>query len=351
MQEPVEKRFYLEDFRNRAILFHVDDARELDAVAGGVLSDLIDNPTLVLVVARHFSRKQRPVRLRQREVKRDAGALVPVSARLFDDYRVDVQRPRGLFGARALAFSTLLACRLGVSKVVIVDPRGGLEGTHGPRSFVHAASLARLCRSGEDVDDWTAAELGELLSALRQGVEAVNLCTLEGLGEELFTYQGSGTLLTTEEYCSVAPLGVEHFREAERLLTRGEREGFLLERTEEQRLELLLTGYGAWFGGTRLAGVCGLETNDYARQKIGEIVGLYTITRFQGEGVGVRMVEFLIDVARKRKLKGLFAATSSLRAAAFFQRLGFEPSDPDRVPKIKWTGRRGPLPLVFWRDL
>ncbi len=358
--EPAEKQFYLKDFRNRAILFHVEDARQLQRHAAGMLADLKDNPTLVIVVARRFPRragrsaaaKRRPLRIARRDFEEDPTALVPLAERLMSDDRVDVYLPRGLVGARALAYSRRLATRLGVSKLVVVDERGGLDAGSGTRSFVHAAALARVVRAEEDCGDWGLAELQQLLAAVRSGIEAVNLTTAEGVSEELFTYQGSGTLVTAEEYCTVDRLGVEHFHEAERLLARGEREGFLLSRSEEQKHRLLLAGYGAWFGGTRLAGVCGLETADYTRRRVGEVVGLYTITRFQGEGVGVRMIDHLIDVAREGGLRALFACSSNQRAVAFFERCDFEQVAPEKVPSAKWVGRRGDtMPVVLWRDL
>lgn len=348
--EPVEKQFYLKDFRNRAILFQADDARDVDA--SGVVEELVENPTFVIVVAKQFRRTARPLRVGRRDLANHPAALVPLTARLLGEHLVYVRLPRGLSSPRALGFSRVLAARLGVSKLVVVDERGGLDGTHGVRSFVNAAALQRLCRSEEDVGDWSSAELGQCLQALGSGIGAVNLTTAEGLAEELFTYHGSGTLFTDEEYCTVARLGVEHFAEAERLLVRGERDGFLLARSEEERLRLLLGGYGAWFGGIRLAGVCGLETEIYTGHRVAEIVGLYTITRFQGEGVGVRMLDHLIEVAVERRLKALFACTSSPRAAAFFERCGFEAVEPEAVPKAKWVGRRSTtIPLVFWRDL
>lgn len=348
--EPVEKQFYLKDFRNRAILFHVDDARDLEGHR--VIAELVDNPTFVVIVAKQFRRNARPLRVSRRDLARHPAALVPLTARLLDERLVHVRMPRGLSSPRALAFSRELALRFGVSKLVVVDERGGLEGSHGVRSFVNAASLHRLCRSEDDDRNWSLAELGQCLQAIQSGVDAVNLTTAEGLAEELFSYQGSGTLFTDEEYCTVDRLGVEHFAEAERLLSRGEREGFLLARTEEERLRLLLGGYGAWFGGARLAGVCGLETELYAGHRIGEVVGMYTITRFQGEGVGVQMIDYVMDVASKRRLKAVFACTSNARAAAFFQRCRFEQVEPEVIPKAKWIGRRSStIPLVFWRDL
>lgn len=352
--EPAEKQFYLKDFRNRAILFHVEDARSFQKKAAAVLAELLDNPTMLIVVARRFPRKKKrgPLRLARRDFTRSPLALVPLSERLMSDHRVDVYLPRGLKGARALAYSRELAARLGVSKMVVVDERGGLDAGSGTRSFVHASALARVCRADEDCGDWSHAELMQLLAAVRSGVDAVNLTTAEDVGEELFTYQGAGTLITAEEYCTVDRLGVEHFHEAERLLVRGEREGFLLGRSREQKQRLLLAGYGAWFGGTRLAGVCGLETEAYRRRRLGEVVGLYTITRFKGEGVGVRMIDHLLEVAREQGLKALFACSSSDRAVAFFERCGFHRVDPDEVPSVKWEGRRSDtMPVVLWRDL
>ena len=350
--EPAEKQFYLKDFRNRAILFHVEDAGKFERHAGAVLAELNDNPTLVIVVARRFPRKRRALRLARRDFERGSTALVPLSERLMESCRADVYLPRGLVGARALAYSRQLAVRLGVSKLVIVDERGGLDAGSGTRSFVHAAALARVVRAEEDCGDWSLAELQQLVAAVRSGIEAVNLTTAEGVGEELFTYQGSGTLVTAEEYCTVDRLGVEHFSEAERLLARGEREGFLLPRDEEQKHRLLLAGYGAWFGGTRLAGVCGLETELYSRRRVGEVVGLYTITRFQGEGVGVRMIDHLIDVAKEDGVRALFACSSNQRAIAFFERCGFDRVEPEKVPPSKWIGRRSDsMPVCLWRDL
>lgn len=350
--EAAEKQFYLRDFRNRAILFHVEDARELERHAADVLADLHDNPTQVIVVAKRFPKKRRPLRVARLDFEKAPTSLLPLTARLMSDHRVDVHWPHGLAGARALAYSRQLAVRLGISKLVVVDKRGGLDAGSGPRSFVHVAALSRVVRAEEDCGDWGLAELQQVLLAVRSGVDAVNLTTAEGVEEELFTYHGSGTLVTAEQYCTIGRLGVEHFHDAERLLARGERQGFLMPRSEELKYRLLLGGYGAWFGGTRLAGVCGLETEAYRRSRLGEVVGLYTITRFQGEGVGVRMIDHLVGLASDARLRALFACSSNARAVAFFERCGFHQVEPDRVPSAKWVGRRADsLPVVLWRDL
>ena len=237
--------------------------------------------------------------------------------------------------------------------MVVVDPRGGLQGRGGRRSFVSGGTLARLCGpAASAATGWTRGELRELLAGVRGGIESINLTTAEGLQSELLSYEGDGTLVTDHRYCTVGVLGIEHYREAHRLLERGERDGFLLKRSEEEKTRLLVTGYGAWFGATHLSGVASLEIASYRRARVGEVAGLYTITRFQGEGVGVRIIEHLVQVGRSRGLRALFACTSSPRAASFFDRNGFTEVAPSRVPDVKWKGRRGSArPVVLWRDL
>ena len=58
---------------------------------------------------------------------------------------------------------------------------------------------------------------------------------------------------------------------------------------------MLATAYGAIICNRHLAGVAGLLTAPYAEDRVGEIVGLYTITRFKGEGIGDRLIE--VDLA------------------------------------------------------
>lgn len=345
-----EKRFYLNSFRHRGILFHVEDARSLRTVAG-LLTELVDNPTnIVICAARGLPRGA--VTLNTADLKAGGDGLASIALQLLESRKADVRRPAGLLGARGLAFSVALASRLGVHKLVIVDPRGGLDGHDGRRGFVNTRELARWCRGQDTVGQWSVAELDSLAQALKGELRAVNLTTVANLEEELFSYEGAGTLITGEDYCRVGALGIDDFHEAERLLARGEREGFLLPRDARARARLLLCGFGAWFEGGRLAGLVGLETDAYRRARVGEVVGLYTITRFKGEGVGVQLLQHLDRVGVEAGLRALFACTRNPRAADFFLRNGFSEVEPERLPPSKLAGRAAEtLPQSFWRPL
>jgi amino-acid N-acetyltransferase len=235
-----------------------------------------------------------------------------------------------------------LTTRLRVLKLVIVEAAGGIATPHGGAlSFMDDAMLSAVLHAGGA--EWAGLHgrrdtLQSVQAALRGGVRAVNLCTLDGLAHELFTYEGSGTLFTLADYCHVERLGIDDFEEVERLLQRGQREGYLKDRSPEQIARILLEGYGAQIGSGHLAGVCGLETDAYEADRAGEIVGLYTITRFKGEGVGVRLIDRVMQDARAAKLRYVFAVTVDSRAQAFFERRGFRLVSPDDVPPAKWIG-------------
>ncbi len=330
-----------------------DDDAVVNSLA--VIADLVANPTLVLVVAPRFPKRIKPVYLAAADLARSSSAFADVGAKLISSGVAWVRCPRDLQRSSSLAYSRRLAERLRFDKLVVCDARGGIEIGGRKRSFINARSLERLISGhSRSLGTWRRAELRELVGAAVGGDgPSVNLTTVEGLEEELFTYEGSGTLITLGEYCEVDKLGAGDFVDALGLLRRGEREGFLLARSEQQRIRLLLTGYGAWFENDRLAGVASLETDQYLRTKLGEIRGLYAITRFAGEGVGKRIVAHLVAEGRRLGLKALFACTANARAASFFERGGFEQVPESKLPRRKW--REGPKrkkkPLVFWLDL
>jgi amino-acid N-acetyltransferase len=182
----------------------------------------------------------------------------------------------------------------------------------------------------------------------------VNLCTLAGAPRELFTYTGSGTLCTHADYCTVQRLGIDDFEEVERLIERGQREGLLKLRTADEIAVMLINGYGATIGAHHLAGICALVTEPYAGAHAGEIVGLYTITRFKGEGVGGRLIGRVLDDARHAQLAYVFACTTEERAQLFFERQGFRRVGTEHVPAAKWAAydpQRKAQVAVFRFDL
>ena len=97
----------------------------------------------------------------------------------------------------------------------------------------------------------------------------------------------------------------------------------MLPRSPGQIEGILPSCFGYHVGDEHLAGICSLLTDPYRRDRTGEITALYTLTRFQGEGVAAELIKAIIKEAKARKLKYVFACTSEERAARFFSKLKF----------------------------
>src|SRR5262249_22155356 len=110
------------------------------------------------------------------------------------------------------ALAQKLAARLRVHKLILVEDAGGVtDPSRTQISFMDGDMLDARLHRGEAESAGLAHRRQTLEAvghALDDGVAAVNLCTLDGLARELFTYEGSGTLFTHEDYCRVAPLGI-----------------------------------------------------------------------------------------------------------------------------------------------
>ncbi|MFN8544836.1 MAG: GNAT family N-acetyltransferase [Candidatus Binatia bacterium] len=381
-----EKDFYLEEFRGKSVLVALSPAvvaarPDLTPLARAV-ADLVRNGARVLVwwpVRRPGAERRLLAALgraralaRRRGVRRPPAPVVRTGADEIGELdgdaalRGDVwahvrQRRLCVLAVRGKPVfprhPTAVALALRVSKMVLIDAQGGLAPGRATLSFVDESLLETLVRQGEA--EWSGlgdrrAVLVAVRAALAGAVEAVNVCTLEGIAEELFSYEGSGTLFTKGDYCRVGPLGLDDFAQAERMLERGQREGLLKLRTHEEIADILGSGFGATISERHLVGVAALLTAPYAAERAGEIVGLYTITRFKGEGIGDRLIRRILDEAAARNLAYVFAVAVDERAQHFFIREGFARAGADDVPEAKWDGydaRRRSRVGVFRLDL
>src|SRR5262245_19688553 len=370
-----EKEFYLEEFRGRSVLIAVAPAtvaaRAPLKSLGAAVSALVRNDTPVLVWRPHVvPRSERrllaalgraPKKVpRRRRKKRRARRRLP--SPLLRASVTDLEPSRHPALLKSALWSRLrgsglcvlavggfavfprhplgLAVALGVPKVVLVEPRGGLDADGMRLSFVDENVLETVLQQGQA--EWSGlgdrrALLMAVRAGLEGGVEQVNLCPPDGVADELFTYAGSGTLFTEGDYARVGPLALDEFEQAERLLERGQREGVLKLRSPDDVAQVLGAGFGVTVCGRHLAGVAGLLTAPYAAERAGEIVGLYTINRFKGEGLGDRLVARILQEGETLGLDYLFACSVDAHAQQFFERQGVVRVIADDVPPGKWV--------------
>jgi len=328
-----EKSFYLSEFRGRTLAIAVP-AADLGSPAPleAVLKELEANGTRVVVISTQRGALEAVLGLRVL-----SGALPRLEAAV---WRAFAEVPRvGVAVAGSQSFAPAcrdIVLRLGVGKLVWIDREGGLLAPDGSReSFVDRAELeALLVSGGAGANARRLALLREIEEALDAGIAAVNVCTLEGLPDELFTYGGSGTLFTRERYVVVRRLCLDDYDAADDLIARGVAEGFLAPRPPHEIERVLTSGFGAFVEGRHLAGIGALLVTPQARAA--ELASLYTLTRFLGEGVGHHLVMHALERARALGCDYVFACTISDRVAGFFERSGFRRVEPDQIPAEKW---------------
>ena len=327
-----ERAFYLREFRGRTLAAAARPAALRDPrPLRRVVQTLTRNGTRILLLAP------------ERRVLRsclDAPLLTYASAGHPGGVEVslwEALRERGTAGLAVGGGDSFparcreVAQRLRLSKLILIEPQGGLRDPRGRRlSFVHGAELkALLHRGGPRV-----SLLRDIERLLEAGTETVNLCTAEGLGRELLTYEGSGTLFTRQRYVEVHPLGIEDFDAAQSLLQSGTRRGLLLERSRAELQRVLGSGFGAFLEGRHLAGLGALLVDPGG--DTGEIASLCAVSRFLGEGVGGELVGYALRRARSARLARVFACTISPQVGSFFEHQGFRPVAPETLPPGKW---------------
>ena len=329
-----ERDFYLAEFRGRtvAIALREADASGLECLQS-VVADLVANSTRVVLLSPEGGLLARA--LGDRVITSGASDWV---GSLWCLLREHGCAGVNLGGEGNLATACRRAAeRLGFAKLVWIDAVGPAAGDPtGSVSYVDRAALDQMLAASELAPERRALLL-EIFGMIEGGLPAVNLCSLEGLERELFSYAGSGTLFTRDGYTRVRDLRLHEFDAAHHLMLRGVTEGYLAPRSPEDQQRVLAHAFGVFVEDRYLAGIGALLPHP-GNAPSGEVASLYTVTRILGEGVGRHLIGFARDRARELGWTRLFACTTSETVGAFFLRSGFESAAADSLPDSKWQG-------------
>jgi N-acetylglutamate synthase-like GNAT family acetyltransferase len=352
-----EKSFYLEEFYGKSLLFALvppsgERLSELDSL-NRTLRELRHNQSRCILITSPRALPRLMQRLGRLAPRHAPLRFNPASGLRSRPYPPDsaisalwqALRADPIVAAEAEAndpgdlviFAQQLASRLRVFKLLLLDRAGGLvDGAGNRHSFVQIGRVRRILK-----DVYSAHRRGLVRAAYRAigaGVASVSLVSPHEVYEELFSFGGTGTIFTEGGYGNVRQISIEDFEEVEALIVRAQNEGFLLSRSEGEIARLLPSCFGYRIGDEHLAGLVSLLTEPYRRERAGEITALYTLTRFQGEGVAAELMNEVIKEARARRLRYVFACTTEQRAAHLFEHLSFRRVEPQAVSPAKWRG-------------
>jgi amino-acid N-acetyltransferase len=231
-------------------------------------------------------------------------------------------------GAQKLFFVTsrmgYSACSFSIPDTVTVAPDGRLA------NFSIADLDLFLSQNPDHEDDFDL--LRQARRACAAGVERVHI--LDGRAEgvllqEVFSNLGSGTMVYSNRYGGIRPMGPKDISDVLRIMHPFVERGILLPRTQSQ-LEENLQDFIVFEVDDSVHACAALHGYP---ERTGEIAGIAVDEHFTHLSIGPKLVDFLCDRARKNGLVSVFALTT--QTGDWFQKLGFVETDVSSLPEKK----------------
>lgn len=269
------------------------------------------------------------------EVRRIDGTAI---RQHLDSRRIVLLSPLGysptgeVFNLSAEEIATATAKELQADKLILLLEEPELRD--GKRQLISQLSLhdaAALLRSRRKLPDDTVKHLQHAIQACRSGVRRTHLVSRRRDGAlllELFTRDGSGTLITAETYEGLREAVIDDAGGILELIKPLEDEGILVRRSRE-RLEIEINHFLVIERDGTIIACAALypgETGKYA-----ELACLAVHEDYRNEGRGDALLKALEQRALARGKNTLFVLTT--RTAHWFRERGFVPGDIARLPR------------------
>jgi amino-acid N-acetyltransferase len=216
---------------------------------------------------------------------------------------------------------------LGAIKLFIVSAHGSLNITK-----LTPSETEELIKSNSAPSRQFQRELKLALKASKEGVHRIHI--IDGRDEgavlkELYSNLGVGTMIYTDEYDSIRAFRSGDLPYILRLMEPLMQKGVLIRRNPEQIQEKKDDYSVLEIDGSIRA--CG-ALHDWGDSQ-GEIAAVATELNYTDMGLGKKIVGFLVEKARKSKMKRVFVLTT--QSQDWFEALGFKEAALDTLPEQK----------------
>ncbi|WP_409524179.1 amino-acid N-acetyltransferase [Nitrincola sp. MINF-07-Sa-05] len=246
-----------------------------------------------------------------------------------------------LFNLSVEEVATRTATALKADKLILFGSENGIHDSRGDlRSELLVATAMRMVSQYlAKLDDPTAphTETSRLLQAAadacQSGVPRCHLINFQQDGaliEELFTRDGSGTMVIRESYEQVRVAGIEDVGGILELIAPLEAKGVLVRRSRE-RLEAEIERFTIVERDGAIIGCAALYP--FLDEQVGELACVAIDSNYQGGQRGDMLLNTLEEQARDMGLKSLFVLTT--RTAHWFVERGFRETSLDELPQEK----------------
>lgn len=230
------------------------------------------------------------------------------------------------------AVAVEIAKSLGAVKLIYLCTEGGVRGPKGViRQMTVEDAEAYLKKHRGELDAAATTKLMHAVRAGKEGVERIHIIDgreQEGLLGEVFSNEGIGTLIYTNEYQAIRPAQKKDVRAVHQLIQQGIRSEELVKRTRAD-IERTIGEYYV-FEVDKNPVACG-ALHMYPEENKAELASIYVDARYENQGIGGKLIHYAEGVARGRGVAVLFCL-STQAINYFVQRGGFKLGTPSDLP-------------------
>jgi amino-acid N-acetyltransferase len=228
--------------------------------------------------------------------------------------------------------ATQTAIALQADKLIAFSDRPGLLDKNG--SSINAADISTAKQLLVDSDNHQEQLLiRALINSAEKGVERCHCVSYQDDGallEELFTRDGSGTLISQDNYDQMRMASIDDVGGILGLIEPLEKNGTLVKRSREL-LETEIDHFTVLERDGMIVACAALYP--YPDNKMGEVACVATHPDYRGGQRGLRLLNALEKEASERKLQHLFVLTTV--TAHWFQEQGFIEGNLEQLPPTR----------------
>jgi amino-acid N-acetyltransferase len=233
------------------------------------------------------------------------------------------------------AVAVEVAKTLRAVKLIYLTTESGVKGSKGViRQMTVEEAEAYLKKKSKDLSSEIATKLTHAVRAGKEGIERIHIIDgreQEGLLSEVFSNEGIGTLVYTNEYQAIRPAQKKDVRAVYGLIQQGVATDELVKRTRAD-LERQIGEYFV-FELDRNPVAC-VALLPYPDEKKAEIASLFVDERYANRGIGAKLISYAEARARDRGFNQLLCL-STQAVNYFIQRGGFSLGTPDDLPPAR----------------
>jgi amino-acid N-acetyltransferase len=229
-----------------------------------------------------------------------------------------------------------LAEALHATKIIYLTPQAGLEINGVVRREISVDAVRKLlAEQPEAIDEVSRSKASHAVKAIETGTPRVHILdgrVFDGLLNEIFSNEGVGSLVYGNDYQQIRKARKSDVRLIYNLTRAAVRREELIHRTQQQIEKNIDQFYVYEIDENIIACV---TLNFYAdKPQFAEVGSLYVMPFYHNRGIGKKMVEYAIMMARDRGVKTVVAL--STQSFGFFQNVvSFEESDKSILPEAR----------------